>query len=134
MLFRSELLPDMPDCAEEVVAWAPMSYEDYFRTAHYRERDLAVDAYRAADPAVRGDFDAAVTHLDCVMAEALALVEGHDPNDPACVLAIRDIVRERLKPLISRVGGIINGPAIALEPVDDADAFGAQAVVDELFP
>ena len=44
-----ELLPDMPDCAEEVVAWAPMSYEDYFRTAHFRERDLAVDAYRAAD-------------------------------------------------------------------------------------
>jgi hypothetical protein len=129
-----ELLPDMPDCAEEVHDWAPMTYDDYFRTSHFRERDLAIDAYGAADPCIRADFDAAVTHLDCAMAEALALVEGHDPTDPISGHQIRDFVRERLKPLISRVGGIINGPSITVTQPVDADASEAQAAVDELFP
>jgi len=129
-----ELLPDMPDCAEEVQDWAPMAYDDYFRHSHFRERDLAIDAYCAADPGIRADFDAAVTHLDCAMAEALALVDGHDPADPISGHRISDFVRERLKPLISRVGGIINGPSIPIVPPVDADASEAQAAVDELFP
>jgi hypothetical protein len=129
-----ELLPEMPDCAEEVADWAPMAYDDYFRTSHFRERDLAIDAYRAADPAIRADFEAAVTHLDCAMAEALALVDGHDPTDPISGHKIRDYVRDHLKPLISQVGGIINGPTMAKSQVVDADASEAQAAVDELFP
>lgn len=129
-----ELLPEMPDCAEEVVAWAPLAYDDYFRTSHFRERDLAIAAWHAADPAIRAEFDSAVTHLDCAMAEALALVDGHDPTDVESGDRLRDFVRERLKPLISGVGGVINGPSIVLKPVEDADASEAQAAVDELFP
>lgn len=129
-----ELLPDMPDCAEEVADWAPMTYDDYFRTSHFRERDLAIAAYDAADPGIRADFDAAVTHLDCAMAEALALVDGHDPTDPISGHRIHGFVRERLKPLISRVGGIINGPSITVVAPVDTDASEAQAAVDELFP
>ena len=129
-----ELLPDMPDCAEEVAAWTPMAYDDYFRSSHFRERDLAIAAWHAADPSIRADFDQAVTHLDCAMAEALALVEQHDPGDAESNHRLGDFVRNRLKPLISGVGGVINGPSIVLKPIEDADASEAQAAVDELFP
>ena len=128
-----ELLPDMPECAEEVMEWSPPSYVDYFHGSHFRERDLAVAAYHAADPDIRSDFDAAVTHLDCAMAEALALVEGHDPADPISSERLRDFVRERLKPLVSQAGGIINGPSISVKPTEEDADFGAQAAVDELF-
>ncbi len=128
-----ELLPEMPDFAEEVSAWTPVAYDDYFRSSHFRERDLAVDAYEAADPAIRADFDSAVTHLDCAMAEALSLVERLGEGDPVTGLRIRDFARDRLKPLISQVGGIINGPSISHSPPLDADASEAQAAVDELF-
>lgn len=128
-----ELLPDMPDCAEEVMGWSPMSYEDYFRGSHFRERDLAVAAYHATDPDIRSDFDAAVTHLDCAMAEALALVERYDPTCPSSAERLRAFVRDRLKPLVSQAGGIINGPSITVKRDEEDADFGAQAAVDELF-
>jgi hypothetical protein len=129
-----ELVPDMPDMAEDVRGWTPASYEDYFTTSHFRERDLAVAAYRAADPAIRDEFDAAITHLDCAMAEALQLVESADPSEPAVGRRIRDILDGRLKPGIAAASGIINGAPVLHSPVHDPAESDAQAAVDELFP
>ena len=126
-----ELVPDMPDCAEDVIGWAPVAYDDYFRNSHFRERDLAIDAWRAADPSIRAEFDATITHLDCAMAEAIDLVEKFDPADPVGAFRLRDIVNERLKPLIASASGIINGPTIVHSPA--AEGAEAQAAVDELF-
>ncbi len=129
-----ELVPDMPDMAEDVLGWTPMGYVDYFRASHFRERDLAVAAYGAADPAVREEFDATITHLDCAMAEALELIERHDPTEPATSLRLRDIVTERLKPGIAAASGIVNGAPVVHFPVHDHGESDAQAAVDELFP
>lgn len=129
-----ELVPDMPDMAEDVRGWAPATYEDYFHASHFRERDLAVAAYRAADAAIRDDFDRAITHLDCVMAEALQLIETGDPTDPAVAHRIRGIVNDRLKPGISAASGIVNGAPLLSSPIHDPGESEAQAAVDELFP
>jgi hypothetical protein len=129
-----ELVPDMPDMAEDVIGWTPASYEDYFRASHFRERDLAIAAYHAADRTIRDEFDAAVTHLDCVMAEALQLVEQGDPTDPAIAQRIRDVVNDRLKPGIAAASGIVNGTPILHSPANEAGESEAQAAVDELFP
>ncbi len=129
-----ELVPDMPDMAEEVLAWTPASYEDYFRASHFRERDLAIAAYRASDPAIRDEFDAAVTHLDCTMAEAMQLVEQNDPADPVIGHRIRDILDGRLKPGIAAASAIVNGAPVLHSPVHDPSESEAQAAVDELFP
>lgn len=127
-----ELVPDMPDCAEDVIGWAPKSYDDYFRGSHFRERDLAVAAYHAADPDIRAEFDATVTHLDCAMAEALELIERQDPTEPVVAHRLRLLVDERLKPLIAAASGIVNGAPSVHSPVPDES--DAQAAVDELFP
>ena len=129
-----ELVPDMPDMAEEVLGWTPASYEDYFRASHFRERDLAVAAYQAADPAIRHEFDVTITHLDCAMAEALQLVEAGDPSDPIVALRIRDILDGRLKPGIAAASGIVNGAPVLHSPIHDPGESEAQAAVDELFP
>lgn len=129
-----ELVPDMPDCAEDVVGWTPLAYDDYFRGSHFRERDLAVYAWEQADPAIRSDFDAAVTHLDCAMAEAIDLVTGFDGSDPIVAERLRALVDERLKPLIATASGIINGPPSVHTAIFDPNESEAQAAVDELFP
>ncbi|MBV5262572.1 hypothetical protein [Pinisolibacter aquiterrae] len=130
-----ELVPDMPDCAEDVVGWTPLAYEDYFRNSHFRERDLAVLAWKAADPAIRSEFEATITHLDCAMAEAIALVDGWDGRDPAGGHRLRAFVGDRLKPLIATASGIINGPpSMHAAPAADSLESEAQAAVDELFP
>ena len=127
-----ELVPDMPDFAEEVLGWTPVAYDDYFRTSHFRERDLAIAAHAAADPAIRADFDAVVTHLDCAMAEALDLVARFDPADPAAGERLRELVGGRLKPGIAAASAVINGPTLTHSATTEADE--AQAAVDELFP
>ena len=129
-----ELVPDMPDMAEEVLGWSPATYEDYFRASHFRERDLAVAAYRAADPAVRDEFDAAVTHLDCAMAEVIEMLERGDPADPATAHRIRVILDDRLKPGIASASGIVNGAPATHTLVHDLGESEAQAAIDELFP
>ena len=129
-----ELVPDMPDCAEDVVGWTPVAYDDYFRKSHFRERDLAVYAFEQADPAVRCEFEATITHLDCAMAEAIDLVGRWDGSDPEVADRLRHFVGDRLKPLIATASGIINGPpAFHAAPVDPRES-EAQAAVDELFP
>ncbi len=128
-----ELVPDMPDMADDVLGWTPASYEDYFRASHFRERDLAVAAYHAADRAIRDEFDAAITHLDCVMAEAMQLIEG-DPTEPATAHRIRVIVNDRLKPGIAAASAIVNGAPLHASPIHDPGESEAQAAVDELFP
>lgn len=128
-----ELVPDMPDMAEEVLGWAPASYEEYFRASHFRERDLAVAAYHAADHGIRDEFDAAITHLDCVMAEAMQLIE-RDPTEAVVAQRIRDIVNDRLKPGIAAASAIVNGAPLLTSPMHEAGESEAQAAVDELFP
>lgn len=128
-----ELVPDMPDCVEEVTAWTPVAYDDYFRGSHFREKDLAIAAYHAADPEIRAAFDAAITHLDCAMAEAIDLVRVGDPTEPEKAWRIRHFVDERLKPLISSASGIVNAaPSVSLHV--EGLASDEQAAIDELFP
>jgi hypothetical protein len=129
-----ELVPDMPDCAEDVVGWAPVAYVDYFRRSHFRERDLAVFAFEEADPAIRSEFEATIAHLDCAMAEAIDLVAHWDGSDPVVADRLRLAVDERLKPLIAAASGIINGPPAVFALSTDSRESEAQAAVDELFP
>lgn len=129
-----ELVPDMPDCAEDVVDWAPVGYDDYFRNSHFRERDLAVLAWEHADTEVRSEFEATITHLDCAMAEAIDLARGYDGTDPVRAMRLRDLVGGRLKPLIATASAIVNAaPAPQIGPDAGTDA-DAQAAIDELFP
>lgn len=128
-----ELVPDMPDCAEDVVGWTPIAYDDYFRNSHFRERDLAILAWDEADPAIRSEFEATIAHLDCAMAEAIDLVGAWDGRDPAGGQRLRAFVGERLKPLIATASGIINGPPSHAATAASQES-EAQAAVDELFP
>ncbi|MEJ1157845.1 hypothetical protein [Prosthecomicrobium sp. N25] len=127
-----DMIPDMPECAEEIAAWAPLSYPAYFAQAHFRERELAVAAYHAAPEGVREDFDAVVGELDAAMGDAQRLLAEGDAADPRTVEALHVLVSLRLKPLISKASGIVNGagPSEADDIFIEADA---QDTIDELF-
>src|SRR3984957_1359619 len=48
-----EMVPDMPECAEDFLGWQPLSYREHFTASNFKARDLAIAAYEAADTAVR---------------------------------------------------------------------------------
>src|SRR5436853_7206802 len=52
-----EMIPDMPECAEDFLTWCPLSYCEHFMASNFKARDLAIEAYEAADARVRTEFD-----------------------------------------------------------------------------
>src|ERR1700740_3595832 len=52
-----EMIPDMPECAEDFLSWRPLSYCEHFMASNFRARDLAIEAYDGADAKIRAEFD-----------------------------------------------------------------------------
>ena len=127
-----DLISSMPECAEEVLGWQPLDYPSYFAQSHFRHRDLAILAYRAVDPILRGRFDGIVEELNTAMLMAQAMLAGEDPLDPETDFYLRELVERQLKPLIAETGGLING-TINVVPANHAMPDTAQESIDELF-
>src|SRR6478735_96913 len=52
-----EMIPDMPECSEDFLAWCPLSYCEHFMASNFKARDLAISAYESADPDLRAEFE-----------------------------------------------------------------------------
>src|SRR5207302_8146090 len=52
-----EMIPDMPECAEDFLTWSPLSYVEHFWASNFKARDLAIEAYESADAKIRTEFD-----------------------------------------------------------------------------
>src|SRR6266436_5043596 len=69
-----EMIPDMPECAEDFLSWRPLSYAEHFTASNFRARDLAIEAYNAADARIRAKFDGltnAMTSILTAVGEAM---------------------------------------------------------------
>jgi hypothetical protein len=106
-----EMIPDMPECAEDFLTWHPLSYREHFTASNFKARELAIEAYDGADPLTRAEFD----NVTNTMTSILTAVGD------AMRQAKQDKTRARLaeqatgwvKPLVAQAGGIINGAAEA---------------------
>src|SRR6476469_4476915 len=52
-----EMIPDMPECSEDFLAWCPLSYCEHFMASNFKARDLAIEVYESADEHIRVEFD-----------------------------------------------------------------------------
>ena len=100
------------DSANDLLSWRPMSYEEHFSKSDFRDKALAIAAYRKAFTSFRPLFDEAVSRFH---GEALALLteisaELNDPDknsseiNKTCANAAR-----RLRVLIDEANTIVNG-------------------------
>lgn len=105
--------------AEELIYWRPMGYEEHFAQSGFRDKSLAIAAYRRAPAEIRANFDDAVARLQ---GEALRLVARvgkavDGPGDLAktCLEGV-----DRLRTLIGEADAIANGemPAERGEALD----------------
>ncbi len=119
--------------ANDLLSWRPVTYEQHFSQSGFRDKNLAIAAYRRAPPKVRARFDDAVALLH---GEALTVVAsvGAELNsgrdlDKAC----RDAAA-RLRILIDQANSIANGEYSSER--DDSGSQGeasGQAAIDALF-
>jgi hypothetical protein len=106
-----EMIPDMPECAEDFLAWHPLSYREHFMASHFKARDLAIEAYESADIIIRTEFDNITTTMTSILSAVSAAMREVSQDKTRATLA--EQATGWVKPLVALAGGIINGGAEA---------------------
>src|SRR5882724_6824757 len=78
-----EMVPDMPECAEDFLTWSPLSYAEHFWASNFKARDLAIEAYELSD--AKTEFDNITEHDLDPDRGGHGDARGHagqDPRDP----------------------------------------------------
>jgi hypothetical protein len=106
-----EMVPDMPECAEDFLGWQPLSYRDHFMASNFRARDLAIEAYESADARIRDEFDKITSAMTSILAAVGAAMREAQQDKTRARLA--EQATGWVKPLVMLAAGIINGTAEA---------------------
>jgi hypothetical protein len=121
-----EMLSSCPECRDDFLGWKPMSYREHFEASRFKGRALAIAAYDAADPSLRGCLDTLAGTMTAVLEATRAAMSADIPPHSAIALAER--AATLLRPLAARAGAVINGE----ETADTGAPMTPQAVVDGL--
>jgi len=104
-----EMIPDMPECAEDFLSWRPLSYAEHFTASNFKARDLAIAAYEAANAGIRAEFDDVTSAMTSILSAVIEAMRDAQGDKIRARLAEQATVW--VKPLVTQAGGIINGAA-----------------------
>jgi hypothetical protein len=132
MLFEA-ISSEPQSFADDLLSWRPLTYEEHFAESGFRDKNLAIAAYRRAPPKIRARFDEAVARLHgeavTLVAEVAAELNGSKDLNKTCENAAR-----RLRVLIDEANAIANGEALPdRSDPDTLGDVGGQAAIDALF-
>jgi len=123
-----DLLPDIPECIVELIGWEPSSYQEHFAASGFKDRELAIAAYEAAEPIARVRLDELADTMNALLVATCEALQRRASLESANALAAETAAR--LKPMVAQAGAIINGYDI--ETSDDMTTAEQQATVDAL--
>ena len=102
-----EMVPDMPECAEDFLTWTPLSYAEHFWASNFKARDLAIEAYELAEPKIRAEFDNLTATMTSILTAVGNAMRKAQQDKTRATLA--EQATAWVKPLVALAGGIING-------------------------
>ena len=102
-----EMIPDMPECAEDFLGWQPLSYAEHFTASNFKARDLAIEAYDTADPGIRAEFDNLASAMTSILTAVGTAMREARQDKTRAILA--EQATGWVKPLVALAGSIING-------------------------
>ena len=102
-----EMIPDMPECAEDFLGWQPLSYAEHFTASNFKARDLAIEAYNTADIRIRTEFDNITSAMTSILTAVGAAMREAQQDQTRARLAEQATIW--VKPLVMQAGGVING-------------------------
>jgi hypothetical protein len=102
-----EMIPDMPECAEDFLGWRPLSYREHFMASNFKARDLAIAAYDSADAGIRAEFDNLTAAMTSILTAVGAAMRAVHEDKARAILA--EQATGWVKPLVTLAGGVING-------------------------
>jgi hypothetical protein len=112
-----DLVPEMPECLDQALAWHPKSYRDHFSDSQFHYRDLAVEAYMHAPAKYREPFEAVTCQMERIVVLTLAQVKkARDEGDRDRVALISNSASEHLRKLSEIADGVILGGTPLIRP------------------
>jgi hypothetical protein len=102
-----EMIPDIPECAEDFLEWHPLTYREHFMASNFKARDLAIEAYDSADAIIRAEFDNITGAMTSILTAVGAAMREARQDKTRATLAAQ--ATGWVKPLVALAGGIING-------------------------
>jgi hypothetical protein len=107
-----EQLPIMPELYEELCAWRPVSYHDYFLNSSLPDRHSALAAYEQLNPAFRKRFEGFVSELDVIALASVASARRQFKDGPPADLArLRETCEragEKMRQILVRASRLVN--------------------------
>src|SRR6201996_4531897 len=98
-----EMIPDMPECAEDFLGWKPLSYAEHFTASNFKARDLAIEAYDPADRRIRAEFDSITTAITSILTAVGEAMQNAQQDKTRAKLAQQ--ATGWVKPLVMQAGG-----------------------------
>ncbi len=102
-----EMIPDIPECADDFLGWQPLSYREHFAASNFSARELAISAYDSSEPAVRTEFDNITTTMTSILTTVGTAMRQARHVETRAVLA--EQAAGWVKPLVTLAGSVING-------------------------
>lgn len=99
----------------------------------FRDKNLAIAAYRRAPPKIWARFDEAVARLHGEAVTLVAEVAGKLTDNPKDLNKTCERAAQRLRVLIDEANAIANGEALPDRTDAEIGDVGGQAAIDALF-
>src|SRR3984893_13729195 len=106
-----EMIPDIPECAEDFLAWTPLSYADHFCASNFKDRDLAIEAYESTEAHVRAEFDQLTSSMTSILTAVGSAMREARQDKTRAMMA--EQATGWVKPLVMLTAGVINGASEA---------------------
>lgn len=103
-----EMIPDMPECAEDFLNWRPLTYREHFEASHLKAKDLMILAYEQAEDALKAEFDRVIGSMRTILT-AVSDAMRTRPDAIRIRLALEAI--GWLQPLLAMASALIHGGA-----------------------
>ncbi|WP_262691557.1 hypothetical protein [Kordiimonas aestuarii] len=134
-----EMIPDMPELAEDAADWAPKSYTQHFLDSGFQAKELAVQAYNLAPDKVRVQFEVICAELDKLIQGTLAGMAAVNVAERGFTAQAQELIRlrvEAIQGLLMKLNQVIHGKVegdIELPEEVDEDSAQTQEDIDKLF-
>ena len=108
-----EMMPEMPDCFDELKAWRPKSYKEHFQGSVFSDRELAIEAYDYAPVKHRAPFETIIGCLDNDLLDAIAEVGAAiDGGVEGRIGEVVGMVLPSIQSHLDMASAIINGVVV----------------------
>lgn len=105
-----EIVPDMPECIEDAVEWAPKTYTEHFRDSVFSDKELAIAAYEHVPAVYKQPFEDMIELMNALVFETITRMRDAIENDDCQAMdeVVQGVCRE-LRSAAESAGAIING-------------------------